>query len=770
MTDSSTNPVPAAEPERSGALPAAAMQTALSTFVQPGYGGFQEQEQSINLREYWLIIVKRKWTVISLFLMVIIIAIIATFLTTPIYRATTILQIEREAVKVVEFQEVNPSDSGGADFYQTQYELLKSRSLAERVVDQLGLARQPVAIPRKDASLMEWFSEIVDGREASQPPPVTSTAQPSSQEERRLAQAGALLGSLTVEPIRSSRLVRVSYESTDPVMAAKVANAIAQNFINVNMERKFDATSYAKTFLEERISQVKQRLEEAERAMNEYARDNEIVNLGGEQGGTTASRNLEGFNAALAQAQQERIKAESLYRQLQAAHGGELPQVLESSIIKSLRESKVKLESEYQDKLGTFKPGYPAMLELKNRIAEIDIQITKEKKVVGDSIRATYEAAKAHEAMIAERFNTSRDEVLDLQTAGIEYSILKREADTNRELYDGLLQRYKEVGVAGGVGNNNISVVDKAEIPKSYYKPDIKMNLLIAVVIGLFGGIGLAFLFEHLDDTFKRSVDVENLLGLPVIGLIPESVEMNDGASVVQVSLDDPRSAVVEAYRSVRTALQFSGESGAPQLMALTSSEKGEAKTTSAVGIGIQFAQFGSKVLIIDADLRNPSLHKVFGGDNLHGLTNVLAGGESPSKVTHNTPVSNLYFMSSGPLPPNPAELLSCNKMKQLLEVARGKFDYIIIDSPPILGLADVLVIANLADAVILEIHSGATRRATVQAALRRLTAVRIKPLGCMLTRMRHGIHGYGYSYEDYYTYGTKSEDYGAAVSARLKA
>lgn len=444
--------------------------------------------------------------------------------------------------------------------------------------------------------------------------------------------------------------------------------------------------------------------------------------------------------------------------------------MLESPIIKSLRESKVKLESEYQDKLGTFKPGYPAMLELKNRITEIDSQIAKEKKVVGDSIRATYEAAKAHEAMIAERFNSSRDEVLDLQTAGIEYSILKREADTNRELYDGLLQRYKEVGVAGGVGNNNISVVDRAEVPKSYYKPDVKMNLLIGMIIGLFGGIGLAFLFEHLDDTFKRSVDVENLLGLPVIGLIPESPEMNDGASVVQVSLDDPRSAVVEAYRSVRTALQFSGERGAPQLLALTSSEKGEAKTTSAVGIGIQFAQFGSKVLIIDADLRNPSLHKVFGGDNLHGLTNVLAGGESPSRVTHNTPVSNLYFMSSGPLPPNPAELLSCNKMKQLLEVARGKFDYIIIDSPPILGLADVLVIANLADAVILEIHAGATRRATVQAALKRLTAVRIKPLGCMLTRMRHGIHGYGYSYDDYYTYGSKSENAGAAASGRLKA
>lgn len=743
------------------------MQTAVSTYVNPAYGAYQEQEPSINLREYWLIILKHKWTVISFLLMTVTVGVVATFLTTPVYRATTILQIEREAVKVIDFQDVNPNDSGGADFYQTQYELLKSRTLAERVVDQLGLMRQPAVEARKDKDILDWATELLDGGR-TKAPVSTQTADTASIDDRRVAQAGALLGALSVEPIRNSRLVRVSFDSADPQMAARVANAIAQNFINVNMERKFDATSYAKSFLEERIAQVKDRLEVAERAMYEYARDNEIVALGGEGGGTTVSRNMEGFNEALASAKQERIKAESLYRQLQAAHSGDLPQVLESSIIKSLRENKVKLTSEYQDKLNTYRPGHPTMVELEDRIREVDIQIGKEKKVVGDSIRATYEAAKAHEAMIAEQFNASKNEVIALQTAGIQYNILKREADTNRELYDGLLQRYREVGVGGGVGTNNISVVDRAEVPRSYYKPNLKQNLLLAIVIGLMGGIGLAFLFEHLDDTFKRSVDVEDLLGLPVFGLIPNSEEMRDGASIIQVSLDNPRAAVVESYRSVRTALQFAGENGAPQLMALTSSEKGEAKTTSAVGMAIQFAQFGSRVLIIDADLRNPSLHKVFGGSNQHGLTNVLAGGESPAKVTKNTPVSNLYYMASGPLPPNPAELLSCNKMRELIDVARTKFDYIIIDSPPILGLADVLVIANLVDAVILQIHAGSTRRATVQAALKRLTNVRIRPLGCMLTRMRHGIHGYGYNYDYYYSDGHQED--GSADKHKITA
>jgi capsular exopolysaccharide synthesis family protein len=751
-----TNPheVSGTDPDRKNSLVESNQQTAIGQIMQPfGYAGAQESDESINLREYWNVVLKHKWTVIGIFAVAVIVTAVATFLTTPIYRATTIVQIEREVAKVVEFQDSNPSESAGPDFYQTQYELLKSRSLAKRVVDQMGVARLKTAIPEKNASIIEWIKGLLDSGKSLNPKYAAETKK-LNQEEIKSAHANQLLASLTIEPVRSSRLVKVSFDSPDAQTAAKVANSVAQNFINVNMERKFESTNYAKSFLEERLVQVKDKLEKAERAMLEYARDNQIYNLGGEKGGTTASRNLEGFNEALSVAQQERIKAESLYRQLEAAHGGELPQVLESSIIKSLRETKVKLESEYQDKLGTFKPTYPAMLDLSARIAEVDVQLKKEKKVVSDSIKASYEAAKDHESLINEKFVVSKTEVLDLQTRSIQYNILQREADTNRQLYDGLLQRYKEVGVGADVGSNNIFVVDAAEVPKSPFKPDFTKNIILASILGLLLGVGLAFLFEHLDDTFKRSSDVEDLLGLSVIGLIPAAEELTAGISIVQLSIDDSRAGVVEAYRSVRTALQFSTEHGAPKMVAITSSEKGESKTTSSVGVGIQFAQFGSKVLIIDADLRNPSLHKMFGGDNQHGLTNILVGGDSPAKVTQNTPIANLYYISSGPLPPNPAELLSSSSMREMLDLAREKFDFIIIDSPPILGLADVLVIAKLVDNVILQIHSGSTTKTTVQAALKRLAAIRIRPLGCMLTRMRQGSHGYNYEY--YYSYGAE--------------
>jgi len=361
---------------------------------------------------------------------------------------------------------------------------------------------------------------------------------------------------------------------------------------------------------------------------------------------------------------------------------------------------------------------------------------------------------------------SSKNEMLDLQTRSIQYNIIKREADTNRQLYDGLLQRLKEVSVAGGVGTNNISVVDQAQIPNKMFKPVLKLNLAIAIILGLVGGIGLALFFEYLDDTFKQASEVERLLGIPVLGLIPESVELNNKVNVVQLMLEDGRSALAEAYRSVRTALQFATAHGAPKLMGVTSTNMGEGKSTSALSIAIQFAQSGQRVLLIDADLRNPSLHRVLGADNTQGLTNCLAGKLQPFEVTLNTTVNNLFAITTGPLPPNPAELLSGKKMQMLLELAADRFDHIIIDSPPILGLADALVIANLVEGMLLVVEAGKTRRAAAQASIKRLLSVRAKPLGCLLTKMSGQAHGYGYEYYYGEGYGVKPQATGNQLTS----
>jgi len=754
MSSSDTHPIPAGPESEHRALIEQTVHRMLSThLLQPAPKREEEEDHDIiDLREYWRIIVKRKWVVIGFFLIVLITVITATMLMTPIYRATSVLQIEREAAKVVEFKDASQTEvAGDRDFYQTQYELLKSRSLAERVVEKMGYALERIYADESISAVMS----AKDGGDEKMSITDQQAAQQKADSEKKRRLVGAVMESLTVEPVRNSRLVKVSFDSPDPVLAASVANAVADNFIAVNLERRFDANAYAKTFLEQRIKQVKSKLEEAERSQVEFARDKQIFSTD-KDGSTTNGQNLQEFNIALSKAQQERIKAESAYRQIQASKNGQLPQGLENELIRELKQNKAKLEADYQNNLKQFKPGYPKMQELAAQIAEVTAQVEREKDTARQSITATYEAAKVQEGLLKDMLATSKSEMLDLQSRSIQYNIIKREADTNRQLYDGLLQRLKEVSVAGGVGTNNISVVDQAQVPTSMFKPVMKLNLAIAIILGLVGGVGLALFFEYLDDTFKQASEVERLLGVPVMGLIPDSKELREKVNTVQLMIEDSRSALAEAYRSVRTALQFATAHGAPKLMGVTSTNMGEGKSTSALSIAIQFAQSGQRVLLIDADLRNPSLHRTLGADNAQGLTNCLTGNMQPSEITLNTVVANLFAIPTGPLPPNPAELLSGKKMQDLLELAVTKFDHVIIDSPPILGLADALVIANLVEGMLIVVESGKTRRAAAQASIKRLLSVRAKPLGCLLTKMTSHTHGYGYEYYYGEGYGVK--------------
>jgi capsular exopolysaccharide synthesis family protein len=765
MASSDNSPIPSNPESEHRALIEQTVHRMLSTHVlqpAPAPAAEEDDDDVLDLREYWRIIVKRKWTVIGFFIIVLVAVATATLLMTPIYRATSVLQIEREAAKVVEFKDAAQTETAGdRDFYQTQYELLKSRTLAERVVEKIRPALE------REYGAEKASPSAKDDTDASDNMALVDQEAALLKDEEKVKRelVAVVMNGLTIEPVRNSRLVKLNFDSPDPVLAAGVTNAVAENFIAVNLERRFDANSYAKNFLEQRIKQVKSKLEETERAQVEFARDKEIFSTD-KEGGTTSAQNLQEFNAALSKAQQERIKAESAYRQIQASKSGQLPQGLENDLIQQLKENKAKLEAEYQNNLKQFKPAYPKMLELAAQISEVKMQVATETENARNAVIATYEAAKVQENLLHEMLASSKSEMLDLQTRSIQYNIIKREADTNRQLYDGLLQRLKEVSVAGGVGTNNISVVDKAQVPTTMFKPVLKLNLAIAIILGLVGGIGLALFFEYLDDTFKQASDVERLLGIPVLGLIPESAELNNNMNIVQIMVDEGRSALAEAYRSVRTALQFATAHGAPKLMGVTSTNMGEGKSTSALSIAIQFAQSGHRVLLIDADLRNPSLHRVLGADNTQGLTNCLAGKLQPFEVTLNTTVNNLFAITTGPLPPNPAELLSSKKMQMLLELAAERFDHIIIDSPPILGLADALVVANLVEGMLLVVEAGKTRRAAAQASIKRLLSVRAKPLGCLLTKMNGQAHGYGYEYYYGEGYGVKPQAAGNQLTS----
>ncbi|MDS4042000.1 MAG: polysaccharide biosynthesis tyrosine autokinase [Candidatus Competibacter sp.] len=702
--------------------------------------------EGFNLRELWQVIVKRRWTIIIFTGIVVAAVVTSTYLKTPIYRASLTLQIDREDIKVFD-KEMQPVDVaiGGLDYLQTQYGLLKSRSLALRIVNQMGLADRPAAIP---------LSKTSDAEDAKLPEPAPDSA-------RIEGAINGVLGGLTVEPVRNSRLVRLYYDSPNPKLAAAILNNLAKAYINLNLERRFEATTYARNFLQERLQQVKAKLEESEREMIEFARREEIVNVDGKE--SVVAQNLAAANTALGEAERRRIASEAVYRQMLNARGQGLSQVLDSKIIQDLKQTKAKLESQYQDNLTIYKPAYPTMVQLRNQIGQIDSMIGQEIGNIRAAITANYEAAKAEEALLRTNLDQLKQEMLALQNRSIQFNILRREVDTNRQLYDGLLQRFKEVGVAAGVGTNNISIVDEAKAPTWPYTPDMRKSAWIALILGLLGGIGLAFLFEHLDDTVRRPEDLEKLLALPVLGVIPMTKQDGgDGRPITLIGHDDPRSAFAEAYRSVRTALQFSTASGVPRLLTVTSAMVGEGKSTTAVSLAIQFAQAGKRTLLIEADLRKPSLHRTLKLDNQVGLTNYLAGGDAqPIDITRPTHVANLFAIPAGPLPPNPAELLSSARMVALLALAAEKFDQVVLDSPPLLGLADALIIGNLCEGTLLAVEMGSTPRSYVQGALKRLRGARVHVLGAILTKLEARPGAYGY-YRSYYYYHT--DYYGETV------
>ncbi len=559
----------------------------------------------------------------------------------------------------------------------------------------------------------------------------------------------ALMPALVVDPVRNSRLVRIHVDMTDPTLAATIANAVAQAYIRSNLERHFDAASYATKFLEERLQKLKGRLEDSERDLVAYAQSAQLVS--DKDGLALSGESLSDLNRALADAKNDRISAQAKLQQVQATGTSGIPtEMLDKSIVRALQARRAEIQAEYQDKLRIYKPDYPAMRQLKAQSDEVDRQVQRELGNIRASVRSEYEAARGREHLLEAQVELARSDALDIEKRGIQYNILKREVDTNRELYDGLLQRYKEVGVAGGVSTNNVSVVDTAQVPKQKFEPSLSRNLLLSLLFGSILGIAMAFLIEYLDDRVRGPEDVERLFGASVLGIIPKL----RGTSPMEAA-GDLRSAFAEAYRSLRTSLQFSTADGAPPTLLVTSASPGEGKTTTALLLARNFAELGKRVLLIDADLRNPTLHTVAQSPNGQGLTSFLAGVTSIGEVIQTTGIDNLWLIPAGPLPPNPAELLAGARLEQLLSGGARDYDQVIIDGPPVMGLADAPQIAHLAEGTIVMVASGKARRGAIRSALKRLDAVHAHVLGTVITmydpRQSGAQDDYGaYSYYGY--------------------
>lgn len=695
------------------------------------------------LREYWRIIYRRRWLVLAIAGVILALGTVRTLMMTPLYTSTVRIQIDRTVAKVVEGGNLTPTESADQEFFRTHYELLQSRNLAERVVLSTGLLNNADAANRRSAGMLSAISKLFSRQE-----------EKAKADDSVVNAVGMVLDNLNVKPIPGSRLVDVSYTDPVPERAQRIAAGYAESFIASNLDKRFEVNAYAKTFLEDQTKQLKVRLEDSEKALLEFAEKEKILEVTDKA--SIVESNLASANTAMGQLIGERVKNEQLWKQVEQTSGMNLPQLLTNAVIEGLRTKRNELASEYKEKLETFKPGYPAMVQIQNRINEIDRQLAIEVTAIRGSLKAAYEASLNQETEIKARIEALKNEALDLQKRSIQYNILKREVDTNRGLYNGLLQRFKEVDVAGGVGANNIFVVDKPELPRHPTSPKILQSVLLSLVLGLGAAIGSALLLEKLDDVIVSIEEVERIVGLSMLGVIPKV------ADNAEEELRDPRSPLAESYRSLCTSLQFATDHGLPKILSITSSGPGEGKSMTSVAIGQHFARMGLKVLLIDADLRNPSLHKKLHLENSIGLSNYLTGSCTPPDAFQKSDHLNLAIMASGPLPPNAADLLAGPRLLSLLRVSLEVFDFVILDGPPTLGLADAAILSNAAEATIFVVGAGQARRTAVRGALKRLEFSKSPVIGTVLTKFDARTAGYGYGYG--YGYGNYSYSYSYGV------
>jgi len=694
------------------------------------------QDNEIDILGLLKVLLKRKFLILAFVILGILGAGLFGLQQEPLYKASTSIQVQKEETQIVAGSGVEPAITADSEFMRTQYTLLKSRTLVEKVVVLLGLDSNPA------------FAN-----------------QESNRDDRIVQASNVVIRNLRIEPVERSRIIIASYISDNPGLAARIPNAIAENYIEGTIERKFNTTAYARNFLEERIRQTKINLETIERNLVGYAEDNDIldINQGGDQSSLISS-NLVRLMEEHSEVTSERIKLEQSLKGLQ--NGGAASQIIESPDLARIRALRSKLDDEYKELSGIYKPAFPKMQILAARIEAVDKEIEQQKQAILQASDGEFQSALTREKILKGKIDSTKNELRDLRKRRIDYTILQRELDTVRSQYDGLLQRLKEVSISSGTVSNQISVVDKALKPKLPFSPNIPMLLVLGGVIGANLGFALAFLLYFWDDTIKTPDDVKAKLKLAPIGVVPVVKIKDNVKNLILTSLNDARSGVSEAYFSATTALKYTTDNGVPKSLLLTSTQPAEGKSSSSLALGVSFAKIGLKVLIIDADMRKPSFLADI--DDSRGLSGLLT---TPDKVEDNiiySEVHNLHLLPSGIIPPNPAELLSGSRLKAIISEAENLFDIVIVDSPPMLNFSDSFLLGTACEAAVIVYKCGVIRTKAAQRAVERIRDNKVNVIGAILTHFDSKNMGYDYNYY-YYAYGQGASDYGKVKKSSEK-
>lgn len=771
MTDEKYNNVDTRKPAiRSEYLPSTDFREAIPAWDEP----------EINLRDYLDVIIRRKWIIITVLAFIFISTVIFTLSSTKIFKASTLIEIKQAASKVTKFEELAPNQLSLREFYETQIKLLQSMAIARRIIDSMDLSNNPTVIEilYGDKAGGRVISGVINSIKAFIKLPVTllSTKDDEKTDLKKmgliteeLLKEQALLGfvnsNLEVSLKRNSMLIDMSFTSPSRKLCMNVVNTAAKEYINWEMDKRLETSRSARAFLMKQIDQAKIDLEKSEEKLNQFAKQTGIVSLDTKLNSVYSQ--LEELNSALGEAQVELLAKEAVYRQAIEDGPSHLPQVMSSTVIGNLKADYSRLLAEYEDLTVTFHDDYPQVKALKVRMLSIGEHIKREEKKIFLSIANEYKAAFKKVKSLQTSVENQKLLALDLNDRATQYMIMKREVDTNKAIYQSLLERVKEIESMVGVDSSNIYIVDRASLPILPYKPKVLLNLMLAIVVGLFSGIGLAFLMEHFEDTITDPDQIADRFQIPILGLIPFS--KNEGYSVEETFISDPKSAISEALRTIRVSIQLSGADKHAKSFLVTSTSPQEGKTTVAINLAMTFAGANEKVILIDCDLRKPRIHKILSltnGGSSKGLSNFLAGVINQEYI-HKTQNSNLYVIPSGPIPPNPVELLASNRFKDLIGKLENHFDRIILDSPPFHGLADILVLSRQVGGVILVSSIGETSRDGLQHFKREILNVQGTILGCVVNKIkltkRYGYRSYYKYYKSYYS------DYGVDKKGKRK-
>ena len=686
----------------------------------------------------WHAVLRRRWTIINLVIISVVIATIVSLRLTPVYQATAYVEVESETPQIAGLNDIYQSLPSGEEYLRTQAKILQTDSLAWRTIEQLQLSRTPE------------YTRIIE-KERGRPGP----------DRTKMAMVRRFQQPLTVSVVPISRMLQVSYDSPDPTQAADIVNALVHNYVEYNFQQQYDATRQASGRMEQQLDELKARVEASQRALVDYQRQHSIVDVNDKQ--SVVEQRLGELSSQLTAAQSDRIQKESLYNQVRT-NPEKVASLAQNELLGKLEERLAELKRQYTEAVTQYGPAFPKVLVINKQVQDYQSQITAERNRAVERVRADYGAAASRERLLAAAVESQKRDLGEFNRLLVEQNLLKGEFESNQQLYQRLLQHLKDATVSAGLKSSGIRIVDTALVPADPIRPNKKLNISVAALLGLILGVVVAWIQESVDHSVKTLDEIENLVGLPGLGVIPRKTRLSrptllrsaPASGVAITVLSDPRSVVAESFRSLRTSMLLS-ITPSPQVILVTSARASEGKTTTAVNLAISLAQQQQqgRVALIDCDLRRPSVVRSLNIKEKIGISSVLAGEVTLEECFRTVEgISNLTVIGSGPIPPNPAELLASSAVPQVLTLLRQSFDYIIIDSPPVLAVTDGTILSTMVDGVVIVVESGVTPQKAVARSVSVLQGAGARVLGFVLNKLdlhSGNYYGYGYGNGSYY-------------------